>query len=146
MKANFKVPHATSNKPKKPHQGSDLCEISNYASRASSFPNKFAKLLYNIMLSAGTYTQTYHSRTRGYNKSVSSSSHYRRRERRIRTGAGGGQADPGRGGEAAGGELAEDKRQEWSWRRTSGWWQDWMDPDSTVELVEDKWTQAVQRS
>ncbi len=37
MKAYFKVPHATSNKPKKPHQGSDLCQISNYTSRASSF-------------------------------------------------------------------------------------------------------------
>ncbi len=60
--------------------------------------------------------------------------------------------DGGSGG--AGLELAEDKRtqaeewrrQEWSWRRTSGWCQDWTDPDSTVELAEDEWTQAVQRS
>ncbi len=35
-------------------------------------------------------------------------------------------------------ELAEDKR------LVTGL--DWTDPDSTVELAEDKWTEAVQRS
>ncbi len=75
--------------------------------------------------SARLRTQTYHSRARGYKKAVSSSSLI------IdggsggagRSGAGGGQADSGRVAEAAGVELA----------RTSGWWQDWTDPDSTVQ-------------
>ncbi len=109
MKANFKVPHATSNEPKKSHQGSDLCEISNYASRASSFPKKFVKLL--ILFSAGTYvpSRITHARA-GIKGGLEQFAHYRRWERRSRTGAGGGQADSGRG-------AAE---QDWSWRRTSG--------------------------
>ncbi len=103
MKANFKVPHAASNKPKKPHQGSYLREISNYATRASSFPNKFAKLY----CSARARTQTYHSRARGYKKSVWSSSLIIDggiRERRSRTRL----------------ELAEDKRTQAEERRRRG--------------------------
>ncbi len=127
MKAKFKVPHATSNKPKKPYQGSDLCEISNYASRASSFPKKFAKAI--VQRSAGTYPDVSRAGIKGRSLAVRS---YRRRERRSRTGAGGGQADSrqrsggGRSG-AGGGRAAGDRTRrtqtgqlQWSWRRTSG--------------------------
>ncbi len=93
MKANFKVPHATSNKPKKPHQGSDLCEISNYASRASSFPKKFVKLL--ILFSAGTYPDV--SLTRARLEGIKS------RPRAVRSLSTAGAAE-----------------QDWSWWRTCG--------------------------
>ncbi len=67
IKANFKVPHATSNKPKSHITVSAIIniEISNYASRDSSFPKKISTLLIlHILFSAGTYPDVSLTRAR----------------------------------------------------------------------------------
>ncbi len=142
LTSRSRTPHLTS---RKSHikASSDLCEISNYASRASSFPEKFAKLI--ILFSAGTYPDVSLARARagiksgsGALRSLSTAGAAEQDWSRSWSGGLGGQADSGRGAEAAGVELAEDERLVTGSRtgRTQA-------GRRTVELAEDEWTQAV---
>ncbi len=140
MKANFKVPHATSNKPKKPHQGSRLMRDLQLCVYSQLVPEEICKaiVLLHIVQRGHVPRRIIHARAgiKSRSRAVRSLSTAGAAEQDwswwrtsgLRQRSGGGRSGAG-GGQAAGDRTG---------RRT--------DPDSTVELAEDEWTQAVQRS
>ncbi len=134
MKANFKVPHATSNKPKKPHQDSNFVKspiMRLEPTRSRTNLQSYSAMRYCIVQRGHVPRRITHARAgiksrcravRSLSTAGAAEQDWRSWRRlsgpgtgprsgggRIRTGADRGRADPGRGGAAVGVELAEDK-------------------------------------